>query len=593
MKTPATLPLPIPLGRSLREPAPAQPDGSEAFLSLLDDGLLRRQLDDGADVCGGASTEHPVDQQPCDETTPLARSANTSMQVSRAVAMAVAAPAPAPEPIAVDLAVLQDDAGQASLVMAADDGPLTRGIDDREKPIVEEHPEDAASLGPPGAMARAGSATPDGRAALAEIDGPSNRRADGAVEARGKPALPPLATRVADLQDDQEGTRPLEGATKSPPVLQTLATSIATIGTVKVVHQEAHLSPLARAIGPRLSEWSALSRASLNAVQDVAHGNVMHGNVAHGNVPPLPSETPGTAPSMPVAMPGLLRASSILTETAASGRQSADPIDHRRDLVTHVARGEVEHSETPALDAEAPRPEARASELRTTSVPPPVRSSGVPSPVRSSTDRQAGAAPVSGASPRDTSPLADPPVAAQIANAITTAVAGGTTVAEPEAVSRPIVREHQAGTVAPSVRIVKLALAPVELGPVTLVLSARGNELTVRVEAEQPDTVDRVSSERDQLVQRLSNAGYQIQDFSVARSADMADARPQHQSAPNSGGTGASNSSGASGQGDGGHRSGPEQERTAHARSRAETERPAEGTTGVPVGVGLSTTWRV
>lgn len=74
-----------------------------------------------------------------------------------------------------------------------------------------------------------------------------------------------------------------------------------------------------------------------------------------------------------------------------------------------------------------------------------------------------------------------------------------------------------AGTFAPAVRTIKLQLNPLSLGTVTIVLTGRDSELSIKIEAERAETVSGVEQERGALTSRLAGAGYAISELTVAR----------------------------------------------------------------------------
>lgn len=112
------------------------------------------------------------------------------------------------------------------------------------------------------------------------------------------------------------------------------------------------------------------------------------------------------------------------------------------------------------------------------------------------------------------------PVGAQIFSAIvqtasaTTGVGGSTPRTAPyeQAVS------EGSGHFAPPVRVLRLALAPVELGHITITLKGHAASLHISIEAERADTAATVENEREALTMRLLEQGYAIEDVAVARS---------------------------------------------------------------------------
>ncbi len=72
-------------------------------------------------------------------------------------------------------------------------------------------------------------------------------------------------------------------------------------------------------------------------------------------------------------------------------------------------------------------------------------------------------------------------------------------------------------TFAPAVRTIKLQLNPLSLGTVTIVLTGRDSELSIKLEAELAETVGKVEQDRSALTSRLAGAGYAISELTVGR----------------------------------------------------------------------------
>lgn len=120
---------------------------------------------------------------------------------------------------------------------------------------------------------------------------------------------------------------------------------------------------------------------------------------------------------------------------------------------------------------------------------------------------------------------ADPaPVGAQIFSAIvqTASAANGVEASAPRTAPYGQAVSQGTGNFAPPVRVLRLALAPVELGHVTITLKGHAASLHISIEAERPETAARVESEREALTMRLHEQGYAIEDVAVARSQPVA-----------------------------------------------------------------------
>ena len=73
---------------------------------------------------------------------------------------------------------------------------------------------------------------------------------------------------------------------------------------------------------------------------------------------------------------------------------------------------------------------------------------------------------------------------------------------------------------APALRTLSLELSPAMLGPVTLVLSGSGSGLRIRVDAERADTAGLVEHGRDEIMSRLTSAGYSIEELLIGQASD-------------------------------------------------------------------------
>jgi Flagellar hook-length control protein FliK len=73
---------------------------------------------------------------------------------------------------------------------------------------------------------------------------------------------------------------------------------------------------------------------------------------------------------------------------------------------------------------------------------------------------------------------------------------------------------------APALRALTLQLSPAMLGPVTLVLSGSGSSLRIRLDAERADTAGMVEQGRDEILSRLTVAGYSIEELLIGQASD-------------------------------------------------------------------------
>ena len=76
--------------------------------------------------------------------------------------------------------------------------------------------------------------------------------------------------------------------------------------------------------------------------------------------------------------------------------------------------------------------------------------------------------------------------------------------------------EKPAWMLGPATRLLTLELSPATLGTVKIVLSRVDSALNVKVEAERTETADAVAAGRDDLVNRLGDAGYDIGEVVIA-----------------------------------------------------------------------------
>lgn len=144
----------------------------------------------------------------------------------------------------------------------------------------------------------------------------------------------------------------------------------------------------------------------------------------------------------------------------------------------------------------------------------------------------------------------------QIADGVQRALAA--TAPSESAAPRPAPQPEAAvsTTFAPALRTIKLQLNPLSLGIVTVVLSGRDAELSIRLEAELPETVGKVEQDRAVLTARLAGAGYGVSEVTIGRigastdsgvSADQRDSGGRAGSQPHDdGGRGRSSEGGAS-----------------------------------------------
>lgn len=127
------------------------------------------------------------------------------------------------------------------------------------------------------------------------------------------------------------------------------------------------------------------------------------------------------------------------------------------------------------------------------------------------------------AAPAQQPDIAAGPVAAQIAGAVGPAVDGLMGKSEgAEAVAPAGFRESASPILSGApVRILQLALSPAELGPVTITLIGHAAALRVEIKAERPETALQVEHEREALTRRLAEAGYMLDDLTVARGSTV------------------------------------------------------------------------
>lgn len=185
----------------------------------------------------------------------------------------------------------------------------------------------------------------------------------------------------------------------------------------------------------------------------------------------------------------------------------------------------------------------------------------------------------------------------QIADGVQRALANTAPTEQSATQPSPRAEQSMSATYAPALRTIKLQLNPLSLGTVTVVLSGRDAELSIRLEAELAETVGKVEQDRGALSARLAGAGYGVSEVTVARmgtatsgsDADQRDsgARAGAQ-AQDDGGRGRSSEGGASSFN--GERAGGR-----HDGSRAlpgESASSTRGGAGAPPVVGISYTGR-
>lgn len=111
-------------------------------------------------------------------------------------------------------------------------------------------------------------------------------------------------------------------------------------------------------------------------------------------------------------------------------------------------------------------------------------------------------------------------VSAQIGEAIVDSVLEGSGTSAAEHGFEGLVEGGRAWSVAAApVRVLKLALAPDELGAVTITLRGEGKLLRIEVETERNETAQRVEKERELLIERLVGSGCRVEELSVVKSA--------------------------------------------------------------------------
>ncbi len=86
----------------------------------------------------------------------------------------------------------------------------------------------------------------------------------------------------------------------------------------------------------------------------------------------------------------------------------------------------------------------------------------------------------------------------------------------------------------PSLRILKLQLAPASLGLVNVVLTNRNDELSIRLEAELTGVAEKLEDERVGLSDRITASGYELVDLVITSTAIREPSSPSGQDEANS-----------------------------------------------------------
>ena len=127
------------------------------------------------------------------------------------------------------------------------------------------------------------------------------------------------------------------------------------------------------------------------------------------------------------------------------------------------------------------------------------------------------------------------PAAANVGQQLFQAIAGASAPPDPPAIRHGstsgaahsmvpgIAEQHAQGA---PVRVLKLALTPDDIGPVTIVIRGNASELSVRIEPAVVEAFAEVEAAREDLLQRLTSVGYQVTDIAVVRGQQSADMQP-------------------------------------------------------------------
>lgn len=111
-------------------------------------------------------------------------------------------------------------------------------------------------------------------------------------------------------------------------------------------------------------------------------------------------------------------------------------------------------------------------------------------------------------------------VSAQIGEAIVDSVLEGSgTIAAEHGFEGLVEGGRSWSAAAAPARVLKLTLAPDELGVVTITLRGEGKLLRIEVETERNETAQRIEKERELLIDRLFGAGCRVEELSVVKSA--------------------------------------------------------------------------
>lgn len=110
----------------------------------------------------------------------------------------------------------------------------------------------------------------------------------------------------------------------------------------------------------------------------------------------------------------------------------------------------------------------------------------------------------------------------QIADGVQRALAAPAPSQPATAQPAPAAAPSSAMAFAPAVRTIKLQLNPLSLGTVTVMITGRDAELSIKLEAELAETVGRVEQDRNVLSARLAGAGYAVGEITVGRMGSAA-----------------------------------------------------------------------